>query len=153
MLPKPHYIAFRAYYSARRTAKMAGIGVKLTLLVFSLLGLWTLWGFPLRNNLLHFLGELSELGASIPGPTYAPMKQTYTGLARVDRQLTTLVGFFYTAVDGNRLDISLTFLNLGSQVLAAWMLITTESYRVGNRNSFVITSWVAPTQNNERKLT
>ena len=117
---------------------MAGTGARLTLLVFSALGFWTLWGFPAKNNLLHFLGELSQPGASIPGPTYYPMKQTYTGIGRLDKQLTTLVGFFYTATDGNRIDISLTFLNLGSQVLAAWVVITTESYRAGNKNSFGI---------------
>lgn len=119
---------------------MAGTGTRITLLVFSALGFWTLWGFPGKNNLLHFLGELSEPGASIPGPTYYPMKQKFTGIEPLDKQLTTLVGFFYTAVDGNRIDISLSFLNLGSQVLAAWILITTESYRAGNKGSFIITS-------------
>lgn len=117
---------------------MAGTGARITLLVFSALGFWTLWGFPARNNLLHFLGELSLPGASIPGPTYAPMKQTYTGFTRFDKQLTSLVGFFYTAIDGNRLDISLTFLNLGSQVVAAWVLISTEAFRIGNQNHLVI---------------
>ena len=113
-------------------------GVTITLLAFSALGFWTLWGFPARNNLLHYLGELSRPGASIPGPTYYPMKQHYTGVAVLDKQLTTLVGFFYTAIDGNRIDITLSFLNLGSQVLAAWILITTESYRTGNKSSFVL---------------
>lgn len=119
---------------------MAGTGTKITLLAFSALGFWTLWGFPARNNLLHFLGELQEPGASIPGPTYYPMKQQYTGVDLIDKQLTTLVGFFYTAIDGNRIDITLSFLNLGSQVLAAWILITTESYRVGNKHNFWVTS-------------
>lgn len=119
---------------------MAGTGAKITLLIFSALGFWALWGFPSRNNLLHYLGELSEPGATIPGPTYQPMKQTYTGIKPLDKQLTTLVGFFYTAIDGNRFDISLNFLNLGSQVLAAWILITTESYRAGNNGSLILTS-------------
>lgn len=119
---------------------MAGTGVRVTLLIFSALGFWTLWGFPARNNLLHFLGELSQPGASIPGPTYAPMLQEYTGFTLLDKQLTTLVGFFYTAIDGNRIDISLTFLNLGSQVLAAWVLISVEAYRVGNKESLIIQS-------------
>lgn len=119
---------------------MAGTGVKIALLLFSALGFWTLWGFPARNNLLHFLGQLSEPGASIPGPTYYPMKQRWTGIGPVDKQLTTLVGFFYTAIDGNRIDITLSFLNLGSQVLAAWILITVESYRSGNKGSLTITS-------------
>lgn len=124
---------------ANKKTHMNATGVKITLFVFSALGFWTLWGFPARNNLLHYLGELSDPGASIPGPTYYPMKQVYTGIRPLDKQLTTLVGFFYTAIDGNRIDISLSFLNLGSQVLAAWILITTESYRSGNKNAFGIT--------------
>lgn len=119
---------------------MASTGVQVTLLIFSALGFWTLWGFPERNNLLHFLGDLSLPGASIPGPTYAPMQQEYVGIPVVDKQLTTLVGFFYTAIDGNRLDESLTFFNLGSQVLAAWVLVSIESHRVGNKQSLVIQS-------------
>lgn len=119
---------------------MAGTGTKITLLIFSALGFWTLWGFPAKNNLLHYLGELSKPGASIPGPTYYPIKQKYTGVGFVDKQLTTLVGFFYTAIDGNRIDITLSFLNLGSQVLAAWVLITTESYRAGNKGNFLVTA-------------
>lgn len=119
---------------------MTGTAVRLTLLAFSALGFWTLWGFPANNNLLHYLGELSDPGASIPGPTYYPMKQSFTGIGPLDKQLTTLVGFFYTAIDGNRIDISLSFLNLGSQVLAAWVLITIESYRSGNKDSFGITA-------------
>lgn len=117
---------------------MAGTGVRIALLIFSALGFWTLWGFPARNNLLHYLGELSLPGASVPGPTYASMQQSYTGIHVVDKQLTTLVGFFYTAIDGNRIDETLTFLNLGSQVLAAWVLISVEAYRVGNEKSIPI---------------
>lgn len=119
---------------------MAGGGAKITLILLSALGFWTLWGFPNRNGLLKQLGALSEPGATVPGPTYHPMKQSYTGFSIVDRQLTTLVGFFYTAIDGHRIDISLNFFNLGSQVLAAWILITTESYRAGNKGIQILTS-------------
>ena len=119
---------------------MANIGAKITLLLFSALGFWTLWGFPARNGLLHYLDELNASGASIPGPTYYPMTQRYTGFPVIDERLTILVGFFYTAIDGNRIDISLNFLNLGSQVLASWILITTESYRSGNKGNLGVTS-------------
>lgn len=118
---------------------MAGGAAKIALIILSALGFWTLWGFPKENNLLDYLGALSDPGATVPGPTYHPMKQVYTGIGPVDKQLTTLVGFFYTATDGNRIDISLNFLNLGSQVLAAWILITTESYRAGNSGIWLLT--------------
>jgi hypothetical protein len=113
---------------------------KILLILLSIAGFWTLWIFPYTNGLLKLLGQQSEPGAVIPGPTAAPMKQTYTGIGLVDKQLTVLVSFFYTAIDGNRADVSLSFLYLGGQVLAAWALITIESLRVGNRGKFFLTA-------------
>lgn len=104
------------------------------------LGFWTLWPFPYNNGLLKFLGAQTEAGAVIPGPTVAPMKQTYTGVGPVDNQLTVLVSFFYTAIDGNRGDISIAFLSLGSHVIAAWVLITLEGLRAANRGKFFLVS-------------
>ena len=110
--------------------------------VLSLLGFWTLWAFPYNNGLLKILKNQTEAGALIPGPTAAPMKQTYTGIPPVDNQLTVLVSFFYTAIDGNRGDVSLSFLGLGGGVLAAWTLITVESFRSGNKSNVLIKSYV-----------
>lgn len=119
---------------------MALTAPKLLLIFLSLCGFWTLWVFPYQNGLLAVLGRQSEPGAVIPGPTSAPMKQTYTGIGAVDKQLTTLVSFFYTAIDGNRADVSLSFLYLGGQVLAAWALIMVEGLRTGNQTKFVLTA-------------
>lgn len=113
---------------------------KLLLIALSLAGFWTLWVFPYQNGLLKILGAQSEVGAVLPGPAIAPMKQTYAGIHVVDKQLTVLVSFFYTAIDGNRADISLSFLALGGQVLGAWTLITIESLRVGNQGKFFLTA-------------
>ncbi|EXJ76355.1 uncharacterized protein A1O5_00863 [Cladophialophora psammophila CBS 110553] len=113
---------------------------KALLILLSLAGFWTLWGFPYQNGLLKILGQQSEPGAVIPGPTVAPMKQTYTGIGVIDKQLTVLVSFFYTAIDGNRADVSLSFLYLGGQVLAAWVLIMVEGLRNGNRGKFFLTA-------------
>lgn len=108
--------------------------------LLAVLGFWTLWPFPYNNGLLKFLGAQTEPGAVIPGPVVAPMKQTYTGIGPVDNQLTVLVSFFYTAIDGNRGDISIAFLSLGSHVIAAWVLITLEGLRSGNRGKFFLVS-------------
>jgi hypothetical protein len=110
------------------------------LILLSVAGFWTLWGFPYENGLLSILAQESKPGAVIPGPTLAPMKQTYTGIGAVDKQLTTLVSFFYTAIDGNRADVSLSFLYLGGQVLASWVLIMIEGFRNGNRGKFYLTA-------------
>src|SRR5947207_2991346 len=86
------------------------------------------------------LADLHAPGASIPGPTLAPMRQKYTGIKMFDTQLTTLVGFFFTAIDGNRADVSLLGLEFGSQVVSAWMLITIEGLRFGNKGKWYITA-------------
>jgi hypothetical protein len=111
--------------------------------MLSLFGFWTLWAFPYNNGLLKILKSMTEPGALIPGPTAAPMKQTYTGIEPVDNQLTILVSFFYTAIDGNRGDVSISFLGLGGAVLAAWTLITIESYRSGNKDKKILTGYAA----------
>jgi hypothetical protein len=113
------------------------IGIQIAL---SLLSFWTLWGFPYNNGLLAILKGQTEAGASIPGPTLAPMKQTYTGIKPIDNQLTVLVSFFYTAIDGNRGDLSLSFFGLGGHVLASWVLITIESQRSGNQSKWFLTA-------------
>jgi hypothetical protein len=112
-------------------------------LALAALAFWALWGFPYRNGLLKFLGAQAEPGAVIPGPVAAPMRQTYTGIAPIDKQLTVLVSFFYTAIDGNRADISVSFLSLGSHVIAAWVLITLEGLRAGNDGELLLVSTTA----------
>ncbi|RMZ92026.1 hypothetical protein DV736_g768, partial [Chaetothyriales sp. CBS 134916] len=106
----------------------------------ALLGFWTLWGFPYRNGLLALLKAQAEAGALIPGPTVASMRQIYTGIKPIDNQLTVLVSFFYTAIDGNRGDVSLSFFGLGGQVLASWVLITVEGLRAGNDGKWFLTA-------------
>jgi hypothetical protein len=104
------------------------------------LGFWTLWGFPYNNHLLKYLKAQTEPGATLPGVAGVAMKQSYTGIGPVDNQLTILVSFFYTAIDGHRGDISLSFLCLGSHVIASWVLITLEGQRTGNQGKVLITS-------------
>lgn len=118
---------------------MALLFTKIALLLLAVWGFWTLWGFPYTNGLLRLLGDLHKPGASIPGPTSSPMRQRYTGIKIIDSQLTTLVGFFYTAIDGNRADVSLAGLALGGQVVSAWVLMTIEGLRIGNRGKWYIT--------------
>ena len=109
---------------------------KLILVVLSAWGFWTLWGFPYTNGLLKMLGDLQKPGALLIN-TSEPMKTHYTGVKVIDRQLTVLVAFFYTATDGNRADVSLHGLDLGGQVIAAWTLIVVESMRQGNKGKLI----------------
>ncbi|RMD39673.1 hypothetical protein DV735_g5457, partial [Chaetothyriales sp. CBS 134920] len=106
----------------------------------ALLGIWTLWGFPYRNGLLALLKAQTEPGAVIPGPVVAPMRQSYTGIRAIDDRLTVLVSFFYTAIDGHRADVAISFLGLGGQVLASWVLVTVEGLRAGNEGWWFLTA-------------
>ena len=90
--------------------------------------------------MLKILNDLHAPGADIPGPTKVPMKQTYTGIRFIDNQLIDLVAFFYTAIDGNRADVSLAGLDFGGQVVAAWVLMVIEGLRLGNKGKWYITS-------------
>ncbi len=110
------------------------------LVLLSAWSFWTLWGFPYTNGMLAMLADLHRPGASIPGPSFAPMKQVYTGLKAIDAQLTTLVAFFYTVIDGTRADVSLAGLDFGAQVVAVWVLFTVEGLRWGNRGKWYLTS-------------
>jgi hypothetical protein len=134
------HLAFAEYTPFLSTNMALPVPQILLLLLLAALGFWTLWGFPYTNGLLKILADLHRPGASIPGPTFAPMRQRYTGIKIFDAQLTTLVGFFFTAVDGNRADVSLIGLDFGAQVVAAWMLITIEGLRFGNRGKWYITA-------------
>lgn len=104
---------------------------KISLVFLSIAGFWTLWGFPYTNGLLGILADLHKPGARLPN-TDVPMKTKYTGIGPIDGQLTSLVAFFYTATDGNRPDVSLLGLDLGGQVIAAWVLMVLESLRKSN---------------------
>lgn len=109
---------------------------KSILVLLSAWGFWSLWGFPYTNGLLKMLADLQKPRTLLVN-TNEPMKTHFTGNEAVDKQLTILVASVYTATDGNRPDVSLSGLNFGGQVIAAWILIAIEGMREGNRGKYI----------------
>lgn len=67
----------------------------------------------------------------MPG-TREPLRSTFTGFARVDRQLAVLVTFFAPVTDGG--DAALTAFSIAGagQFGAIWTLLVMEALRRGN---------------------
>lgn len=70
----------------------------------------------------------------------APYKLSYTGIARIDDSLLTLISFFTLILDGPKtLDLVWVSRYLMTQFLAGWVLISLEGLRQGNKGRIV--SW------------
>ena len=126
---------------------------KTILLLIAASTIYTLWIVPYQSGLLTPLLNLSKPGAVLPGPTSAPVRLHYTGIKLLDRQLVTMIAFFWPGIEGSRADISLVLLEILAQVDATWVLLVIESLRVGNKGKWYITSWVSPLFNMTFKRT
>lgn len=113
---------------------------KVILLLFAASTIYTLWIVPYQSGLLTPLLNISQPGSVMPGPTSAPVRLHYTGVKLLDKQLATMIAFFWPGIDASRADISLVLLEIMSQVDATWMLLVIESLRVGNEGKWYITS-------------
>ncbi len=113
---------------------------KTILLLSAAWAVYTLWIVPYENGLLTSLLDLSKPGASLPGSERVPARHHYTGVKPIDNQIGTMVGLFWPALDGSRVDVSLVFLEIVTQAMVAWVLVTIESLRVGNKGVWYITS-------------
>ena len=87
----------------------------------------------MNNGATDVLGRImAEKTPLLPG-TEAPLKQIYTGVGFVDKQLTILTLFFWEIVDGSLPVASLQAFQFAGQIGAAWGLIMIEGTRRGNR--------------------
>lgn len=113
---------------------------KTVLLLSAAWALYALWIVPYQNGLLTFLIELQKPGTYLPGSNLVSARHQYTGVKFLDNQIVTMVAFFWPALDRRRADVSLVFLEIVTQAMATWVLVTIESLRVGNRGKWYITS-------------
>ena len=112
-----------------------------TLLLFSATwALYALWIVPYQNGLLTSMLELQKPATYLPGSGMVTMRHLYTGFRHVDNQISTMVAFFWPALDGSRADVSLVFLEIVTQAMATRVLVTIESLRMGNRGKWYINS-------------
>ena len=101
---------------------------------------YVLWIVPYQNGLLTAALDIQMPGANLPGSKLVPARHHYSGVRVLDNQITTMTGLFWPALDGSRADVSLVFLEIATQAMATWILVTIESLRVGNKGKWYITS-------------
>ncbi|KAF7504493.1 hypothetical protein GJ744_002173 [Endocarpon pusillum] len=101
---------------------------------------YVLWIVSYQNGLLTAARDIQKPGGNLPGSELVPARHRYTGVGVLDKQIKIMTGFFWPALDGSRADVSLVFLEITTQVIATWILLTIESLRVGNKGKWYITS-------------
>jgi hypothetical protein len=113
-------------------------GAALVLLpLLSIAAVYCLWIVSINNGLFKQIGDLVEQKQPMfPGST-SPLMLKYTGVAVIDRQLSTLVTFFAPVVQGGNEALNLFSLFGLGQFGGAWTLLVMESLRRGNKGKVV----------------
>lgn len=107
--------------------------VKSCLLVFTVMGIYTIWYLFFNNGASDHLARILEDGPQLLPGTKEPLKTSFTGIAALDYQLKVLTLYFWTQVDGSRPDSALLCFQFAGQVTAGWGLFLIEALRHGNR--------------------
>lgn len=111
--------------------------IKLSLLLLSVLGLYTTWYLFLNNGGYDIMVRVRDFGPHVLPGTHAPLKTSFTGIKKVDYQLGVLGLYFWQMVDGSRPDGSLLCFHFAGQFAACWGLLMIEGRRYGNRGKLV----------------
>ena len=111
--------------------------VKLILLLFSALGFYFTWFLFLKNGSNDHMVHVRDVGPQVLPGTTAPLRTSYTGIHKLDHQLTTLCLFFWQLVDGSQPNASLLCFHFGGQLAAGWGILTMEKLRSGNRGRII----------------
>lgn len=77
--------------------------------------------------------QIRDQGPHVLPGTRAPLKRHFTGIKRIDYELTILTLFFWEQVDGSLPHASLFCFMFAGQAVAAWSLIYVEGRRLSNQ--------------------
>ncbi|KAL1620252.1 hypothetical protein SLS56_009744 [Neofusicoccum ribis] len=99
-------------------------------------GVMTTMVFSFNNNMFPRITEIIEDPASttLPG-TDVPLTREWTGVDRIDRQLTVLLIFFWQLLDGRYPQATLQGVHFFGQMGAFWTLMQLEAKREGNNTT------------------
>lgn len=103
--------------------------------LFSAFALYAVFYFSASNGLFQLIDD--AVRANKLADTAYPLRTVYTGVEPVDRLLTVLVVFFWSALDGYNAGSVLHALYFAGAFGSAWVLVILEAWRVGN-------SWTVP---------
>lgn len=111
--------------------------LKLCLLALSAAGFYTTWYLFYCNGTRSLMVHVRDVGPPILPGTDAPLKTSYTGIGKLDYQLTVLTLFFWELIDGSLPNASLLCFHFVGQISAGWGLLMMEALRAGNRRSII----------------
>jgi len=113
--------------------------------VISILGalevvaIWSMWIQIHQNGHYAMMVHLRDYGPHLLPGSNLPLKKSYVGIRATDYILTVLQCTFANVVDGSSPGLSLFAFQFGGTVLAAIVLLWTESLKTNNQ-SFLLRS-------------
>ncbi|GME43468.1 hypothetical protein GTA08_BOTSDO00033 [Neofusicoccum parvum] len=101
-------------------------------------GVMTTMVFSFNNNMFPRITEIIEdpAATTLPG-TDVPLTREWTGVGRIDRQLTVLLIFFWQLLDGRYPQATLQGVHFFGQMGAFWTLMQLEAKREGNKSRII----------------
>ena len=103
------------------------------LLLLAAFGFYSTWYLVVKNGTTDLMQQIRDHAPhALPG-TRAPLKRHFTGIERIDYELTFLTLFFWEQVDGSLPNASLFCFMFAGQSVAAWSLIYVEGRRLSNQ--------------------
>ena len=111
------------------------MAAKLVLPLLSASVFYAIFYFALVNG-LRDLGDECVANKTLPGTDF-PLRTVYTGVGKVDELLTLLTTFFWPVTDGFHPALLLHSIAFSGTFCSAWVLVTLESWRKGNRGTIL----------------
>ncbi|KJZ72436.1 hypothetical protein HIM_08105 [Hirsutella minnesotensis 3608] len=111
------------------------MAAKIILPLLSVSVYYFIWQPASQNGLFELINK-SASSQTLPG-TDQPLRTVYTGLDSVDRALTPLTVFFWAVIDGSHPALFLHTVAFAGTFCSAWVLVTLESWRHGNKRTIV----------------
>ena len=105
----------------------------LLLPLLSVAAVYCLWIVSTNNGLFKQIGELAEQKQPMFPGSKSTLMLEYTGIAPIDKQMSTLVTFFAPVVQGGNEALNLFSIFGFGQFGGAWTLLVLESLRRGNQ--------------------
>ena len=108
-------------------------GTQVFLVLLAAFGLYSTLYLVSENGTIDLMQQIRDHGPHILPGTKAPLKRRFTGIERIDYELTVLTLFFWEQVDGSLPAASLFCFMFAGQAVAAWSLIYVEGRRLSNQ--------------------
>ena len=108
-------------------------GTQVFLLLLASFAFYSTWYLSFKNGTIGHMQRIRDHGPHLLPGTRAPLKQHFTGIERIDYELTVLTLFFWEQVDGSLPGASLFCFMFAGQAIAAWLLIYVEGRRLSNQ--------------------